>query len=307
MAFQVRIDRDSLTPDGKHRLTTFQLEFPRKILAEVNTHRVLSRNASSSRAIPIERMLEKIKVDPYIPRRWGKNQKGMKAHEKAEDQKALTKEWLDGRDYAVSKAERMMELGAHKEDVNRILEPWAWTRQVLTATSFSNFFALRTDEQTTDDFLLVARAMYVALRRSIPARIPYGGWHLPFIRDSDVEKAKTLHGSDFEAALCRWSTARCARVSYETFERRTPTTEQDEALYDKLVNSYPKHMSPTEHQATPAGELTSDAYRSNFVGWVQYRKTIPLENVSHFVATEEQIASWEIPEEIFRGDGLIVA
>jgi thymidylate synthase ThyX len=71
---------DSLNPVGD-RLTTFIFEYPRFVHAEFMTHRVFSRNAASSRAIPIEKMIEQVKINPAMPVWWGKNQSGMQAKE----------------------------------------------------------------------------------------------------------------------------------------------------------------------------------------------------------------------------------
>ena len=52
--------------------------------------------------------------------------------------------------------------------------------------------------------------------------------------------------------LIKISVARCARVSYTSFETgRRSTLEEDLALYDRLVGAQPLHASPAEHQATP--------------------------------------------------------
>ena len=51
MAYHAEVLIDSVNPAGQ-RLTTFVLRFPRFVLSEFNTHRMFSRNASSSRAIP---------------------------------------------------------------------------------------------------------------------------------------------------------------------------------------------------------------------------------------------------------------
>ena len=78
-----KIVADSMSPEGV-RLTTLQLRYPRFILAEFNTHRVFSRNSSSSRAIPVKKMLEQVQTDPAMPVWWGKNQPGMQAREELE-------------------------------------------------------------------------------------------------------------------------------------------------------------------------------------------------------------------------------
>ena len=80
MSHDAKILADSISLAG-HRLTTFEVCFPRIVLAEFNTHRVFSRNSASSRAIPVKKMLEKVQKDPFVPSYWGKNQKGMQAAE----------------------------------------------------------------------------------------------------------------------------------------------------------------------------------------------------------------------------------
>ena len=60
MEIKARIVADSMAPNGC-RITTFELEFPRIILCEWNTHRQISRNTASSRAIPVAKMIELIR------------------------------------------------------------------------------------------------------------------------------------------------------------------------------------------------------------------------------------------------------
>lgn len=78
--FSARIVADSVSPDGV-RLTTAELVFPRLILSEFNTHRILSKNSASSRAIPVRKQMEKILDHAYIPDVIGVNKAGMQAAE----------------------------------------------------------------------------------------------------------------------------------------------------------------------------------------------------------------------------------
>jgi hypothetical protein len=78
--YEAKIILDSVGPNAA-RLTTFELQYPRIVHAELMTHRVFSRNSASSRAIPTERLLERIERDPVLPVWWGKNQSGMQARE----------------------------------------------------------------------------------------------------------------------------------------------------------------------------------------------------------------------------------
>jgi hypothetical protein len=75
MGFGAKILADSFSQAGD-RLTTFEITFPRIVLAEFNTHRVISRNSASSRAIPVTTMLRMLDADPSSRAHW-KNQKGM--------------------------------------------------------------------------------------------------------------------------------------------------------------------------------------------------------------------------------------
>lgn len=58
-------------------LITFEVNAPRIILAEINTHRMFSRNTSSSRAIPLKRVIQSIKETPFIPIAFQKHHTGM--------------------------------------------------------------------------------------------------------------------------------------------------------------------------------------------------------------------------------------
>ena len=51
---------DSISEQGI-RLTTFEIEYPRIVMSEFNTMRAISKNSSSSRAIPVSKMLEHTK------------------------------------------------------------------------------------------------------------------------------------------------------------------------------------------------------------------------------------------------------
>ena len=80
MAFSARVLLDSRSPSGA-RLTTLEVRYPRFIHSEMMTHRVFSRNAASSRAIPIKKMIAAVREEPALPVYWGRNQTGMSARE----------------------------------------------------------------------------------------------------------------------------------------------------------------------------------------------------------------------------------
>lgn len=126
--------------------------FPRIILAEVNTHRMLSKNTSSSRAIPFNKMVESVQNDPFVPIAWQKDHKGMQGTEYLVDRKHenAVYEWLKSRDFAVKQANIMNSDGVTKQLCNRLLEPFMWTTMLITGSKsgWENFFNLRCPSYT---------------------------------------------------------------------------------------------------------------------------------------------------------------
>lgn len=269
MSYEVSIVADSISPAGA-RITTFQLKYPRMVHAEVMTHRMFSRNASSTRAIPTAKMIEWIKKDPAMPVYWGKNQKGMQATEELTDYSIAEAKrvWLMARDEAVIRAENLMEIGVHKQIASRILEPWAHINVVLTATSFDNFFALRCHPAAMPEIQVLAVKMARAYRDNIPVRMCNSDWHLPYVSREELGSIWDAgHNKVFDTARAI-STARCARVSYKTFDGNTPDIASDIDLHDKLRDN--GHWSPFEHPA-----MCMDGHVSgNFRGWGQYRELL---------------------------------
>ena len=278
MTITAKIIRDSRTFDGK-RLTTFELRYPRMVHAELMTHRKFSRNASSSRAIPIKRMIQDVIDDPAMPVYWGKNQAGMQAREAldgATKEYAVT-QWLAARDQAVWHATNMMHANVHKQIVNRLLEPWMHISVVVTATDdgLANWFHLRDHEDAQPEIAELARKMWDAYVASRPRMLMPGQWHLPYLSDEEIAAAD-IAGTRGIGAFLAMSAARCARVSYLKHDGAAPSMDDDMELFVRLVGNSPKHASPTEHQATPiGGEKFSRDVGGNFgPEWVQHRKLI---------------------------------
>jgi thymidylate synthase ThyX len=275
MAYSARILLDSLSPAGV-RLTTMEARYPRFVHSELMTHRVFSRNAASSRAIPIKRMIAAVREDPAMPIYWGKNQTGMSARmEISGDARARAeREWLRALENALESAERLSdsEIDLHKQLVNRILEPFAWITVIITATEWANFFTQRCHPDAQPEIKQIADMMLAAYRSSVPRVVPIGGWHLPLI----LEDERSLD----DALLCKLSVARCARVSYLTHEG-TRDLAKDLELYDRLMGGGANgHWSPTEHVATPLADPTATS--GNLRGWEQYRKRFPEEHATTF-------------------------
>ncbi len=261
---------DSISGAGK-RITTLSLYYPRFIHAEFMTHRMFSRNASSSRAIPTEKLIQDIIDNPVEPVYWGKNMKGMQAQEElsGQDKNDARWGWAMAQHRTIVYAVYLNKLGVHKQIVNRILEPFSHIRVCVTATEWDNFFKLRLHPAAQPEMQALAKAMKDAMDASEPRLLTPGQWHLPYVSmieqyDYGVTISKTL------------SVARCARVSYRLHDGSPTHMQADEELYKRLLAE--QHMSPFEHQATP---LTAHDTRSNnFYGWRQLREMLDL-SITH--------------------------
>lgn len=300
MTIRARVIADSVpaaeTLGHGTRLTTLELRYPRMLHAELLTHRVFSRNASSSRAIPIKRLIRDVLTDTAMPIHWGKAQKGMQADEEHEAKVVLgpkwlplfirklffsyTREeaWIKARDAAVRVAEAYAEAGYHKQVANRLIEPFAHINVVLSSTEWTNFFALRDHKDAYPEIKALAQAMKQSMDDSDPQTLRSGDWHLPYVTSYD-RKCHPDH-------LLEISTARCARVSYKTHDGRLPSAKEDINLYDQLVGGDLKHASPAEHQGSPDrtqpqnGLPERPELHGNFSGWIQHRKTLANENIT---------------------------
>lgn len=286
--YSTKIILDSISPGGR-RLTTWELTYPRFVHAEFMTHRLFSRNSASSRAIPNEKLRQRVKEDPALPLWWGKNQAGMQAREELPFANGayplagdLAKsEWLRARDLMLEASETLAKIGLHKQLCNRLIEPWMFITVICSATSFDNWFHLRNHWQAQPEIAWVAKDMYEKIKASEPTRLSVGEWHLPYIQSEDRKAASDLVGvrTDYKeqlrAILKKISTGRIARVSLLTHDGKRDIRE-DVALHDKLLagreTGDPLHMSPFEH---PAIALENPNQSSgNFRGWGQYRKEI---------------------------------
>lgn len=287
---KAEIVADSFAPNGR-RLTTFVLTYPRFIHAEFMTHRMVSRNASSSRAIPVKKSIDMVVSEPVIPLAFTKNRRGMQggealdgeAHEKA---KAV---WLKARDAMVECARELADLEVHKQYANRLLEPFANITVVASATEWDNFFALRCHGAAQPEIHYLADQMYGQYFLNKPQEAYEGFWHLPLLSQEDINMCSAVFGvsclADSEQAALlavKRSVAKCARVSYLNHDGTKTTIDQDIELYNRLVGSAPIHASPAEHQAQALGYLEGGKRSGNFTGWLQFRKTLPNENVRKY-------------------------
>lgn len=292
----VRIIADSINIQSGVRLTTFEFEYPRYIHSELMTHRVLSKNASSSRAVPLRTAIENIRNNPAWPVHFGKNQSGMQAREELSGTELVAAKglWSRAMFAATEYAAQMADLNAHKQWAARILEPFQMMKVVVTGTDWANFLYLRNDHEAQPEFHELARLVQEAFDHNKPEFLAEREWHTPYVeqyRDSrGVLCYFDANGEELslDDAL-KVSASCCAQVSYRKLDQ---TKEKAMEIYDKLFSGRKPHMSPTEHQATPMspyndGEpanwehgithMTKDyhLYSGNLREWIQYRQTLP--------------------------------
>lgn len=249
--------------DSTHhtRLTTLQLTYPRFIHSELMTHRTFSRNAASSRAIPVEKMIAQVRDNPAMPIYWGANKPGMQASSEVQDTYRAQQIWVAAANDAANRANQMMVMGLHKQVANRTLEPYQTMVSIVSATDWDNFFELRLHPDAQPEIQALAKVMANAMDESTPQHLAEGEWHLPYVQTGE------LHLD--QETLKRSSAARCARVSYLTHDGQTPEIGKDLTLFERLAGSRPIHASPLEHVATPAtGRF------GNFHGWKQFRQEV---------------------------------
>lgn len=252
---------------GGVEIVTFVLEYPRYIHSEVLTHRMFSRNSSSSRAIPVEKMASKVEASDWVPP-FAKNKKGMQAGESFEGEQLLRAQayWKMAKADAVKHARQLAKLETHKQWANRVLEPFSTISTVLTMTEdqWPHFFALRAHEDAEPTFHELALAMHQA-REETPVR--ESSLHLPFITDEE------RYGGAPDSLLMMASSARCARVSYNNHLGALPTWQEDLDLFGRLWDRDPPHASPLEHPAT-APVVGDGGKADNYLGWRSFRYTM---------------------------------
>jgi thymidylate synthase ThyX len=297
-----RIIADSVTyaRDGT-RLTTFEIEYPRFILAELNTHKMLSKNSASSRAIPVEKLLEMIDTNPAMPVHWGQNQPGMSAREElnGRNKEAAQATWREARKIMISTTRVLTDIGLHKQVANRLCEPWQRMKTVISGTEWANFFHLRDHADAQPEFKALAGCMRAAYTQNKPHVLQAGEWHLPYVDSSLDADGNTIYSTESDGVLLiedalKVSAACCAQVSYRTMN---DTLDKAQSIYSRLIESDPKHASPVEHQGKVMQVLNhvdSDnlwepgvthmrrdgtLWSANFKGWIQARQLIANEAV----------------------------
>ncbi len=264
-----RVIADSVSTTGGIRLTTLEVQIHRYMLAEFNTHRAFSRNSASSRALSVQRQIDRILEQTAMPLLWPGERKVMQGGPPIPTERvsAARQTWLRARDEALGCARTLTDLGVHRSVVNRLLEPFMTHTVVVSATDWDDFFAQRLAPQDGSaplaqaEIVAAATAMKEAMDDSSPEPLGLGQYHLPYIQEWEL--ATMPHDQAIMVSV-----ARCARTSYLT-QNGTRDVAQDVQLYQRLVTAKPPHWSPLEHVATPA--TRREITLGNFTGWHQAR------------------------------------
>lgn len=280
----VKLIQDSISEQTDKRLTTFEWEYPRFIHAEVMTHRLFSRNAGSSRAIPVASMIELARSNIYVPK-FRYNQSGMQAAGLLTpmDMTEAVDIWLGAASHCLAAAEKLNELKVHKQWANRMLEWFAPIKIAVTSTEWDNFLWLRNDFEAQDEIEILAGMVEKALAESDPMVVPHGHAHVPYVhrvkteRPWEIEYYVDGQQLTINEAL-KVSASVCAQMSYR---KENNTLEKANDLYGKFMEGRRVHASPFEHQGivTDEGSTHTDHngmfWSGNLCGWTQFRHLIP--------------------------------
>jgi hypothetical protein len=275
------------------RMVTYEVEYPRIILAELNTHRQLPKNSHSSRAIPFNKMATQLTGRPV---RFGTANPGMQ--DKGEEHDGYVflpvadlpgsgvmdgyesdRAWLKAREAAIEFSRAFFEGGFHKQVYNRLTEPFQMMRTVISGTEWGNFFWLRHDGAADPTLQELARVMLEARRASEPMLLHPGEWHLPYVstqRGMFPEDEGTLYYyigdkqwlSPGEAV--KVSAARSAAVS---FRNEDYGLEKCLEVHARLVGDERKHASAFEHQCTPM-EPEQERHMAREYGVIDFENSV---------------------------------
>ena len=312
---------NSVSAVSGEEIVTFLIDFPRFILAEVNTHRNFSRNGASSRAIPVAKSIEAIQNHSYMPIHFGQNKAWMTADNEVDKTTKATAKcaWDFAARNAIESAKTLNNLGIHKQVTNRVLEPFSYMRMVVTATEWDNFFWLRLHEDADPHINELARVMLFALQESVPTALQHGDYHVPFFGNGYwTPEIEARYGVTAQQAI-EHSMSCCAQTSYRKLDM---SSEKTEDIIKKLFGGSRAHSSCAEHQASPMAVPTLSAipseyliadyiqvmpeathldrhgnfWSNNFKHWSQYRDSIEGNVKTHGFDYDQPVGTCEVSD-----------
>lgn len=241
------VEVDSIEYAGEEEVFDISVssEYHNFLANGITVHNCFSRNASSSRAVPVERTIQNILNDPWVPSDVYKNCKGMQGKDivNEDDYDIFCELWDDAKLKAIEVAHKMIDKGFHKQHINRILEPFTKIKVIVTATEWDNFFKLRLSPDADPEIQHLAKAIKMAMDAVSGTYVyinAHGGRTLPYVNFDEMDAIDDLR------ILTLISAARCARVSYLNHDGSKPDILKDLTLAKRLIDS--GHMTPFEHQ-----------------------------------------------------------
>lgn len=305
MPTSARLLEDVVAPSGD-RLTIFEVELHRFVLAELNTHRSHSRSSASSRAIPVSKQIARVKEDPAWPLVWTSEQPGMQGGSELEGYDLGNAQWLfkDVQQYTVDRIEDYYEdlrrnygeepsqwgpHALHKSLVNRLMEPFMWHKVIFGATDLGwvNFFAQRAMRYSplaqpelraaADQMLDIygdeefeeseeLRAVAGMMMETLESSTPTQINFGEWVTPYIQRDEKFLIDTKLKVSV-----GRCARVSFLN-HGGIRDLDADLKLWSTLSTSKPKHAAPMEFVCTPMGY--DEEQVGNFRGFRQLRHMV---------------------------------
>jgi len=258
MGYDAKILADSISEAG-HRYTTFEVTFPRIVLAEVNTHKMISKNSASSRAIPVDDKIAAVEADPFMPEAFGRNKSGMQHEEVLEEDAdaAARATWRGATYHAIEAARALNGINVHKQLANRLLELFSWHTAILSGTDWDNFEHLRVHPAAQGEFSKAARMMMDMKREATPTLVEQGTWHLPHVLELYYGAERRKVKPEAWVSWAKASAARCGRVSF--MRQDAKSFDKDVARAEAFIRD--GHMSPLEHPARPMTGCELTAFR----------------------------------------------
>lgn len=274
-----------------YRLTTMVVKLPRIVLAELNTHRVFSRNSASSRAIPTRKQLRALVRAAFVPSSFGTAVGGMNAGPALEGELLETAiaVWGDALysqmwyalclttspDYVEREWEQwvleenddfgafVMDVAARIEDKTNPIhnEQLLWTTKGLTNRLLEPFMmheVIITSTEWENFFNLRTdeNAQEEIRTAAVMMKEAYDS-SVPEVLSEGEWHLPFIQPEEKEWAkqnpelAVKAVTARCARVSYLTHDTGKLDLNADYRLADSLGEN--GHRSPFEHAGEPFG------------------------------------------------------
>lgn len=244
--YTAEVVADSISPEG-HRLTSVKVIYPHAVHKDMLRHRCMNRNVESFRAQPPEKLIDNLGSGAaFMPDVFALRIKGMGQGEAYDDQDKAKLLWESHIHRTLATAKEFLRLGIAKQQVNFLLQDLCPLTEIITATDWSNFEALRTE--LNDDGTPVARPEVYKTAHAIMDAV-YGSApverkiHLPMLTDGEYPISTDDIELDF---WIRVSAGRCARISFGDYDWANEDRQIGFERSGRLLSK--GHMSPFEQQ-----------------------------------------------------------